>query len=139
MRAGSSYISDFSRPLVLLVRRGSPRARTLVETVEGKRRVDAMRAQISRFVAAENLLLTAGRSKASSSARRATGIGVGGLIGATLLILLFAGYLTRVVVLPARRLSAAAARLAGGDLSVFLRGLADLVGQHFDTGWSQGR
>jgi signal transduction histidine kinase/CheY-like chemotaxis protein len=118
VHAGNLYISEYSRPLVALVRHGSPQARTLVATGAGKRRVDAIRAQINRFVTAENLLLAARRSKASTSAGRATELGVGGLIGATLLILLFAGYLARVVVLPARRVSAAAARLAGGDLSV---------------------
>ena len=117
VREGSLYISEYSRPLVALGRHGSPRAGALVATATGKRRVDAIRGQLNRFVTAENLLLVARRSQASSSARRATELGVGGLIGATLLVLLFAGYLGRAVVTPVRRVSAAAARLAGGDLA----------------------
>jgi signal transduction histidine kinase/CheY-like chemotaxis protein len=117
VREGSLYISEYSRPLVALARRGSTQAGTLVATGAGKRRVDAIRGQLDRFVTAENLLLVARRSQASSAARRATEFGVGGLIGATLLVLLFAAYLGRAVVTPVHRVSAAAARLAGGDFS----------------------
>jgi signal transduction histidine kinase/ActR/RegA family two-component response regulator len=117
VRAGNLYISEYSKPLVFLARRASPQASTLVATGAGKQRVDAMRAQFNRFVAAENLLLLARRSAADSSSRKAEEVGIGGLIGATLLIFLFAVYLARAVVVPVRRASAAAARLARGDLA----------------------
>ncbi len=117
VREGNLYISAYSRPLVALARSGSLQAATLVATGVGKRRVDAIRGRLNRFVTAENSVLVARRSQASSSARRATEFGVGCLIGATLLALLFAGYLGRAVVTPVRRVAAAAARLARGDLS----------------------
>ena len=117
VREGNLYISAYSRPLIALARRGSPQAGTLVATGVGKRRVDAIRGRLNSFATAENLLLVSRRSRASSSARRATELGVGGLIGASLLVLLFGGFLGRAIVTPVRRVSAAAARLAGGDLS----------------------
>jgi signal transduction histidine kinase/ActR/RegA family two-component response regulator len=118
VQAGLQYISQYSKPSVALARHDVAGARAFVESGGGKRRVDALRAQFDRFVDAENLLLVARRSAATASANRATAAGVGGLIGATLLILIFAGYLARLVVLPVRRTSAAAALLAEGDLSV---------------------
>jgi signal transduction histidine kinase len=51
-----------------------------------------------------------------------------GLAGSILLIVLFAGYLTRAIVKPIRAVAAMAGRLAGGDLSVRLpeRGVAEI-------------
>jgi signal transduction histidine kinase/ActR/RegA family two-component response regulator len=118
VQAGLRYISQYSKPSVALARHDVAGARAFVESGGGKRRVDALRVQFDQFVDAENLLLVARRSAATASANRATAAGVGGLIGATLLILIFAGYLARLVVLPVRRASAAAALLAEGNLSV---------------------
>jgi signal transduction histidine kinase len=51
-----------------------------------------------------------------------------GLAGSILLIVLFAGYLTRAIVKPIRAVAAMAGRLAGGDLSVRVpeRGIAEI-------------
>jgi signal transduction histidine kinase len=51
-----------------------------------------------------------------------------GLAGSSLLIVLFAGYLTRAIVKPIRAVAAMAGRLAGGDLSVRVpeRGVAEI-------------
>ena len=51
-----------------------------------------------------------------------------GLAGSILLIVLFAGYLTRAIVKPVRAVAAMAGRLAGGDLSVRVpeRGVAEI-------------
>jgi signal transduction histidine kinase len=51
-----------------------------------------------------------------------------GLAGSILLIVLFAGYLTRAIVKPIRAVAAMAGRLAGGDLSVRVpeRGVAEI-------------
>jgi signal transduction histidine kinase/ActR/RegA family two-component response regulator len=118
VRNGLLYISQYSKPSVALARRDVAAARTFAATGAGKSRVDALRAQFSRFIAAEDLLLVARRSTATSSTTWATAVGVAGLIGAALLIFAFAGYLARLVVSPVRRTSAAAALFADGDLSV---------------------
>jgi len=135
--AGLLYISQYSRPSVALARRNFTQARAYVATGDGKRRVDALRTQFDQFVAAEDLLLVARRSTATSSANLAETVGIGGLIGATLLIFLFAGYLARLVVSPVRRTSAAAALFAHGDLSVRVpeRGGGEVaeLGRSFNT------
>lgn len=57
---GTSYIRDFSVPLVQAARR-SAFVPSLAETAEGKRRVDALRAMFNRFTAAERGFSRRGR------------------------------------------------------------------------------
>jgi signal transduction histidine kinase len=87
-------------------------------TVAGKRRVDAIRDRFDSFVATERALVARRREDADDDAQRAVLVAGAGLTGSIVLILLFSGYLTRAIVLPVRRASAMASRLAGGDLSV---------------------
>jgi signal transduction histidine kinase len=137
VRAGRLYISQYSEPLVMLARHDRRDASGLVATGEGKQRVDSMRAQFNRLVAAEDVLLVSHRANASSLARRAELIGIAGIVAAAILIFLFALYLARVVVLPVRRVSAAAALLADGDLSARVpgggRGEVAELGRSFNT------
>jgi signal transduction histidine kinase len=118
VRAITSYLREYSIPLVNAVRRGDSSARSVVTTLEGKRRVDAIRARFKRFVATERTLVSRRRQNADDNARYAVIAASGGLAGSIVLILLFSGYLTRAIVLPVRRASAMAGRLAGGDLTV---------------------
>jgi signal transduction histidine kinase len=114
--AGTSYIRDYSVPLVNAVRRGDASARGAAVTAEGKRRVDDLRGVFDDFIAAERRLSAAREDRSATVSRRAivaAAIGVGGSI---LLILVFTGYLTRVIVQPIRRAALMADRLAGGDL-----------------------
>jgi PAS domain S-box-containing protein len=112
-----SYIDEWSLPLIKTARANAARGRTLVADGEGKRRVDAIRLQLQRFLDAETAISTARRADADSAADRARAVGLGGLAGFLLLVLLFTGYFTRSVVLPVRRLSDAAAGLGAGDLT----------------------
>jgi signal transduction histidine kinase len=111
-----SYIRDYSVPLVRAARRRtySP---SLAATVEGKRRVDALRAMFNRFTAAERELLTARQASEDEDARRAIIVGTVGLAGSVALIVLFAGYLTRAIGRPVRHAAKMAGRLAGGDFA----------------------
>jgi PAS domain S-box-containing protein len=118
--AGRSYIAVWSRPLVTLARQDLSKARARVAGGDGKRRVDAMRAQFANFGRAEEALLGVRRARASSASDRAIALGIAGIAGAVLLILLFAGYLSRAIVAPVRRVSEAAAHFAAGDLSTRL-------------------
>jgi signal transduction histidine kinase len=118
VRAVESYVRDYSIPLVRGARRGDPAARGFAATAAGKRRVDAIRAHFDRFVAGERRLATERQHDSDANARRAVVTAGAGLVGSIILILLFAGYLTRAIVLPVRRGARMAGRLARGDLSV---------------------
>jgi signal transduction histidine kinase len=115
-RAGESYIRDYSVPLVETARQDPPAARTVRATQEGKGRVDALRAQVDTFVETERGRTAARERAAEAAAQRATAAAAGGLVGSIVLVGLFAGYLTRAIVQPVRRVAAMAGRLAGGDL-----------------------
>jgi signal transduction histidine kinase/CHASE3 domain sensor protein len=112
-----SYIANYSVPLVEAARRGERSAASDRALDEGKRHVDALRAQFDRFVDVERARFVAREEGADADAREAILVGAAGLAGSTLLIVLFGGYLTRAVALPVRRAATMAGRLADGDLS----------------------
>ncbi|MGI5286379.1 CHASE3 domain-containing protein [Nonomuraea polychroma] len=123
--AGSSYVNDYSVPLVAALRRGSSAegtAATLPATLEGKRRVDAMRGDFDALVASALSLTRTERQRTDAAARRAIAVGVAGLIASVALIGAYSGYLTRAVVVPVRRVAGAAARLAAGELQARVPG-----------------
>lgn len=117
-QAARRYIREYAQPLAAAVRRNDPAARSVETTDEGKRRSDALRSGFARFREAERALLAAREVEADVAAHRATVAAAVGIAGSVLLILLFTGYLTRVMVQPLRRASDLAGRLAHGDLSV---------------------
>ncbi|HWH19449.1 MAG TPA: CHASE3 domain-containing protein, partial [Solirubrobacterales bacterium] len=110
-----SYIRDYSIPLVQAVRRGSAAASSVAVTAAGRRRVDAIRAHLNGYAAAEAARLSVRQDETDSDVRRAVGLGIAGLIGSFALIAAFAVYLLRSVAWPVRRTAAMAARLAEGD------------------------
>jgi signal transduction histidine kinase len=116
VKATTSYIHDYSEPLVKAVRRHDPPASSVQRTEEGKRRVDGLRTEFASFASTMNAVLTAREVSAAQAGRRALVAGAAGLAGSVLLIVLFAGYLTRAIVGPVRTAAAMAGRLAGGDL-----------------------
>jgi signal transduction histidine kinase len=115
-QATSAYLRDYSVPLVTATRRDPSAARTEDATEAGRQRVDAIRAEFDRFLVAEHGLAAARERRSDAAAQRAAGAAGIGLGGSILLIVLFAGYLTRAIVQPVRRAAAMARRLAGGDL-----------------------
>jgi methyl-accepting chemotaxis protein len=112
-----SYIRDYSVLLVAAARRDPASARTVAATQEGKRRVDAMRQEFDRLIGTEQGLAVARQQRSDAAAERAIGAAAGGLAGSILLIVGFAGYLTRAITRPVRSAAAMAGRLAGGELS----------------------
>jgi signal transduction histidine kinase len=119
-QAGTSYIRDYGMPLLKDARRNDPSARSVANTEEGRQRVDSMRADFARFTATARTSLAEREADADSAGRRALAAGGVGLAGSILLVLLFTGYLARVLVRPVRRAAIMADRLAGGDLSARL-------------------
>jgi signal transduction histidine kinase len=116
-----SYVDDYARPLVATARHHPAAAASMIAHSTGQRRVDVIRARLARLVSAENALAVTRRASANASATHAISVGAAGLVAALFLILLLAAYLTRAIITPVKRLSTAAARLAGGDLSVRVR------------------
>jgi signal transduction histidine kinase len=116
-QAATSYILDYSVPLVDAARRDPASARTVAATEAGKRRVDAMRAEFDRLVAAERRLSVARQERSDAAARWAIIAAVAGFAGSVLLIGLFTGYMTRTIVRPVLGAAAMASRLADGDLA----------------------
>ena len=116
--AGNSYIRDYSVPTVEAARRDPTSVRTVAATHEGKRRVDALRADFNEFAAVERGLASTRQEGAEAAARRAIATATAGVAGSIVLVVLFAAYLTRAIVRPVRQAEAMAARLAGGDLAV---------------------
>jgi two-component system sensor histidine kinase/response regulator len=86
----------------------------IVSTLEGKREVDAVRAQFAAFNAAEQRLGARGRVGVDARMHRALAIAGGGLVGSALLLGLLALALQRVVLVPVRRVARAARLLADG-------------------------
>jgi signal transduction histidine kinase len=114
--AVTAYIQDYSIPLVEAARRDEPSASSVASTAEGKRRVDALRAQFDRFAEVQRARLTTRQDAADADARRAIVAATAGVVGSIVLIALFAEYLTRAIVAPVRRAAGMADRLAAGDL-----------------------
>jgi signal transduction histidine kinase/CHASE3 domain sensor protein len=117
VRAMNAYVRQYTLPLVDATRRNDPSVRSVDRTVAAKRRVDALREGLNSFRTAERARLSARDADVDEAARRATAAAAVGVAGSILLILVFAGYLTRVIVQPLRRAALMANRLAGGDLS----------------------
>jgi signal transduction histidine kinase len=117
-RSVSSYVHDYSVPLVTAARSGDPSVTSVATTATGKRLVDAVRARFDRFVDTERRLASARQGDADANARHAVVAASIGFVGSIVLVGLFVAYLTRAIVLPVRRAAAMAGRLAGGDLSV---------------------
>jgi len=114
----NSYLLDYSIPLVATAEQDPAAAKSEAATDEGRRRTDAIRTQFDQFVATEQQLAAARERRSDAAARRAIIAAAAGLAGSILLIMLFAGYLTRAIVRPVRQAAAMAGRLAQGDLSV---------------------
>ena len=118
VRAGASYLRDYSVPLVIAARRNEPSARGVAATAEGKRRVDSIRAAVDRFseTVRGDIADAPGQRQRGRSASDRRGGGRPRRLGCPRPSL--RGYLTRAIARPVRRTAAAAGLFAGGDLAV---------------------
>lgn len=121
-QAVSSYLRDYSEPLVDAALRDPTSVRVVAATEEGKRRLDAIRDQFDRFISTEQDLVLARQDRSDAEASQALVLAWTGLAGSILLIGLFASYLAAAIVRPLRRAAAMAGRIAAGDLSARLTG-----------------
>jgi signal transduction histidine kinase len=118
VRAMNAYVGQYAVPLVDAVRRNDPSVRSVDRTVTAKLRVDALREGLNSFREAERARLSTRDAEVETAARRATAAAALGIAGSIVLIIVFSGYLTRVIVRPLRRAALMANGLAEGDLSV---------------------
>ncbi|MEV7077921.1 CHASE3 domain-containing protein [Streptomyces sp. NPDC093516] len=113
-----SFLDDYSVPLVEMVRRDDPRASSLELTLEGKDRIDALRAEFDAYTADERKQLAERTDAAGENSRQAVVTAALGLAASTALVAVFTVLQHRAVVRPVRSAAWAAEELAGGDLSM---------------------
>jgi signal transduction histidine kinase len=116
-RDATSYIDDYGVPLIAAARRGDAAAISVETTAEGKRRIDAMRADFDAFIGTERRIAAARADTSDDAARRAVIAAGSALAVSILLVLAFTGYLARAIVQPVRRAAQMAGLLAAGDLN----------------------
>ncbi len=114
-----SFMTGYDDPLMATARRpgGLPRARLIVEGPTGRNSIAVIRSEFERFNAREKALGLERGSNSRSHARTAALIALGALVVLLLAILACAVLLGRSVVVPIRRVAAAAVRLGRGELS----------------------
>jgi signal transduction histidine kinase len=115
--AVTSYLDDYSVPLVAAARRNNPSAKSLATTAEGRRRIDALRLEFDEFERAERELVARGHVRTEDASNRAIIAAAVGLGGSIIVIIVLTGYLSFAIVRPVRRAAAMAGALAGGDFS----------------------
>ena len=114
-QASTAYVEDYSPRVIESVRRSTP---DLVELIhEGKRRLDAMRADFDAFITTERELSMVRHEASVAASRTAAIAAVIGILASLVLIVAFATYLGRVIVRPVRSMANAAGRIAAGDLT----------------------
>ncbi|MFB9835239.1 CHASE3 domain-containing protein [Actinoallomurus acaciae] len=118
-RAATSYLDDFSVPLVTALQEGRQPSLPPAQAVsEGQRRVAALRSDFDRFVSVQSSLTTRYEQRSMKASRRAMAAAGAAAVSSIALALLFTSYLTRALVRPVRRASIMAADLARGELGV---------------------
>jgi signal transduction histidine kinase len=118
-----SYVNNYLQPLLTIYKRSPARARSAVETGEGRRRVDALRKTFSAFDRSEQHLADEHRADASSSTNTARIITFASLAGVALLCLIMGLYLQLRVIRPVLSLAWSAKRVAAGDLGARVHGV----------------
>ena len=110
-----SYVRDWAQRVVDEVPLDQSRARELVASGQGKRRVDELRRHFDAFLDRQQRLTEQRTAAAGRTERRAVALGLAGLGGSAALIVLFAVYLLRAAVAPVEAVAGAARRLRAGE------------------------
>jgi signal transduction histidine kinase len=118
-----SYVNDYLSPLLTLSHKSPMKAKSVVETGEGKRRVDELRGMFSSFDVAEQHLADEHRADAASSSSSARTITIAALALVALLCLAMGLYLQFRVLRPVGALAWSAKRVAAGDLGARVLGV----------------
>ena len=124
-----SYLSQWVDRAITAQRESPSRARTLIETADGKRRVDDMRAQFSAIRAGLRADAARAGDQASAAVRRAVIAAVAGLLVSALLYTLYNLYVGRSIVIPVRRVASTARRITAGERGARVRGVETARGE----------
>src|SRR6185437_4798284 len=111
------YAATWGAAVVEAAARNPKGAQTLVISNKAGREQDALRAQFTQFIKAEQVHSDAARQRADRSEAYAITLGGIGLGGSLLLIGLYTIYISQRVVQPVRRVAAATQRFAAGNLA----------------------
>ena len=124
----SSYLSQYSVPVVDAAQRGESWVTSPAVSDDGKRRMDSLRRQIETYLSTEAALSASAQTDAAVLYRRATMAAGVGIALSVLVIALGSAYLARTVLRPVRRTAQMAERLAAGDLDARVpqRGTAEI-------------
>ena len=117
-QAIDTYITDFANPVVQVF--SNRQAAKLAARNTGRESADEIRQNFTRFLTTEKALSVKREHSADAKTRHAIELGVVGIVGSTILILLFGIYLARGIARPVSEAAEGAGQLAGGDLSVRL-------------------
>jgi len=116
-RHGDAYLRDYAGPLVATLRTDPAKGSADVAT-EGKRRLDELRAEFSRFVRVLQADSNASTSSARAQGDRAKWITIGAIAGIVILLGGLIAYLSRFIARPIRRTAAAVDQVRQGRLDV---------------------
>src|SRR3954452_9203213 len=115
----AAYARNYTAPLIARARRSLAAARSVVETAEGKARVDAIRSQFATLDAIETRHADARSGHADAVASRAIAIAVAGLVGLFALVFFMTRYVRRA--LAREHAAAPQATVAQARLAVLAR------------------
>jgi signal transduction histidine kinase len=110
-----AYLTDYALPLLGIARVEPATAASPLAQIEGKRRLDAVRAAVREILALEDTRIAASGRDGRSDLTRSVAIGVGALAVTVSAILLLGYYVASAVARPIRRAAAAAGAVAAGD------------------------
>jgi signal transduction histidine kinase len=114
------YLSDYADNVIFLTQFSRTAAAGAAAAQEDKRRTDEISANLNNFLAVEDNRARDASNHARTITTAAVWVGVSALVLSTALVLLFGAWVARGVARPVRRLAAAAADVAGGDLGIRL-------------------
>ncbi|HEY6760890.1 MAG TPA: CHASE3 domain-containing protein [Baekduia sp.] len=117
VEAIDEYLRRSALPVLNATVGGGAAAAGVQRTLAAERQVDAVHSAYDAFRAPEDVRTTVGNAKIAAAQHRVEVTAAIGIAAAMLLILVYAGYVTYVIVLPLRRAAAMANQLASGDLS----------------------
>jgi signal transduction histidine kinase len=117
-----AYLTQWVDRAVLAERQSTAAGRRLIESGEGKRRVDDMRAEFAAIRAGLRADAARSADDAHDSVRRAVIAAVVGLLVSGLLYTLYNVWVGRSIVIPVRRVASTARRIAAGERGARVRG-----------------
>lgn len=117
-----AYLLDYAENVITIAQFSRAAARGPAAGSEGKRRIDEINGTLDGLLAAENQRTHRASAHAQSVTNVAVAVGIGAIVVSSALVLLFGAWVARAVARPVRRVAAAAADVAAGDLTVRLEG-----------------